>query len=121
MNDIEVSKTSGDGKPVTYEIIIGDDRVIRSDGKITSLHINRMYRQLTHFEAVQLAGALLAIQTLTDSDRYEAMDTITTMLESMINVREKFGRDPLVQVNGFFDDDTNRERVGYTVTMTHEN
>lgn len=118
--NIEVAKTHGPARATTYLVDIGDDLSIKRTPKELFLGMNRAYGELTHYETIQLAGTLLAVETLTDTDDYEAMDTITTMLETMNSVREKFGHEPLVRVNGFYDDDTNRERVGYTVTMTRK-
>ena len=113
---IEVSETFGNNDPIVRHVTINDDLMIASNSKQSTIQMNRGHGEITHFETLQLAAALLAMETLIDTDDYEAMDTITTMLETMNNVREKLGHEPLVQVNYFYDDEEGRERVGYTVT-----
>ena len=108
-NDIEVAKTHGGDK---YRITIGDTAIItaNSDSKLF-LHINRDYGELTSIETVQLAGALIAVETLTATSTREAMNALTATLETMNDVREKAGNAPLADVDEVLDDRTDAEHV----------
>lgn len=98
-NDIEVAMTHGGD---SYLIDIGDDLTIEVNNSRLFLHINRDYGELTSVETVQLAGALIAMETLAATNRHEAMDALTVALETMNDVREKAGNAPLVDVDEVF-------------------
>lgn len=100
-NDIEVAKTHGGDK---YLIDIGDHLTIEVTNSKLFLHINRYYGELTSIEAVQLAGTLIAIETLTATTWREAMSALAIALTTMNDVREKAGSAPLVNsehIRGF--------------------
>lgn len=100
-NDIEVAKTHGGDK---YLIDIGDDLTIEVNNSRLFLHINRYYGELTSIETVQLAGALIAIETLTATSAHQAMNALAVTLKTMNDVREKAGEAPLVNaehIRGF--------------------
>lgn len=117
-NDIEVAKTHGGDK---YRITIGDTAIItaNSDSKLF-LHINRDYGELTSIETVQLAGALIAVETLTTTNVHEAMNALAITLETMNDVREKAGNAPLADVDKILDDRTDAERVRDFITKALE-
>lgn len=96
-NDIEVAKTHGGDK---YRITIGDTAIItvNCDSKLF-LHINRDYGELTSAETAQLAGTLIAVETLTANNVFEALNALAAALETMNDVRGKAGRAPLVDVS----------------------
>ncbi|WP_347031741.1 hypothetical protein [Brevibacterium paucivorans] len=108
-NDIEVVKTHGGDK---YRITIGDTAIItvNIDSKLF-LHINRDYGELDNLEAAQLAGVLIAVETLTAMNEHQAMNALTVALETMNDVREKAGTAPLVDVDDVLDDRTDQEHV----------
>ena len=106
--DIEVAMTHGGDK---YLIDIGDHLTIEVTNSRLFLHINRDYGELTSFETMQLAGALIAVETLTATSAHQAMNALTVALETMNDVREKAGTAPLVDVDDVLDDRTDQEHV----------
>lgn len=92
-NDIEVAKTHGGDK---YLIDIGDDLTIEVNNSKLFLHIDRYYGELTSFETMQLAGALIAVETLTATSLFEEVNALAIALKTMNDVREKAGKAPLV-------------------------
>lgn len=107
-NDIEVAMTHGGDK---YLIDIGDDLTIEVNNSRLFLHINRYYGELTSVETVQLAGTLIAIETLIATSAHQAMNALTVALETMNDVREKAGNAPLADVDELLDDRTDAEHV----------
>lgn len=107
-NDIEVAMTHGGDK---YLIDIGDDLTIEVNNSRPFLHINRYCGELTSIETVQLAGTLIAIETLTATNAHQAMNALTIALETMNDVREKAGNAPLADVDEILDDRTDQEHV----------
>ena len=107
-NDIEVAMTHGGDR---YLIDIGDDLTIEVNNSKLFLHMSRDYGELTSIETVQLAGALIAVETLIATNAHQAMSALTVALETMNDVREKAGDAPLADVDEVLDDHTDAEHV----------
>lgn len=103
MSDIEVAKTHGGDR---YLITIGDAATINVNktGLIgVFLDIHSTYGELTSAETAQLAGALIAAETLTATGTLEEMSTLALALGTMNDVREKAGKTPLVNTEHIRD------------------
>ena len=91
--DIEVAMTHGGDK---YRITIGDHLTIEVTNSRLFLYINRDYGELTSFETMQLAGALIAAESLTATSLFEEVNALAIALKTMNDVREKAGKAALV-------------------------
>lgn len=98
--DIEVAMTRGGDK---YRIDIGDNLTIEVNNSKLLLHINRYYGELTSFETMQLAGALIATETLTATSLFEEVNALAIALKTINDVREKAGKAALVNSEHIVD------------------
>lgn len=99
-DDIGVSKIPGRN---TYRIIIEDDLCISSDGIATILHTNRDTLTFSIYEATQLAGALIALATLTTDGKYKPREALIPVVETLNTIRKKAGEKPLIDINNLIE------------------
>ena len=108
MNNIKVTQTHSSK---TYQITIEDDLVITVNNEKGFLYIDHEYDEMTSLKAAQIAGALMAVGTLTATSTHQALNILTVTLETMNDVREKANSTPLVSVDDVLDDRTDAECI----------
>ena len=101
-NDIEVSIVPRYNiYRTTYRIIIEDDLCIAGDGISTSFHTN--HHTFSNYETMQLAGALIALATLTTDDKNHPHEALIPIIETLNTIRKKAGKKPLDDLANFIE------------------
>lgn len=88
-----------------------NDLIVTVNNEKGFLYVNREHEEITSFEAAQVAGALIAVGTLTATSTHQALNILAVALETMNDVREKTNSTPLVSVDDVLDNRTDAEYI----------